>query len=500
LRSQTAAFPTLYVFAFFVLTLPGVPGRLLSQALRPTGPNDQAVKRVLSVSGASAPAIQADALLMLTDLEHTADARWRKAEIQRAFQLAAAAPQQYATTPVPIGFTDSIPAAVALSSERKVDGLSLRLRAVQAMLELDSALGRRMFAETKVPPLPHLTCQDLMVPDLRLYYAVAAEVAQRAFAPEEIRGGLQASFLLSYIRDLQSPLQVFPVSTMLTAVNLDPSHFAPLLSALADEIRSIHGDDRAFTVAFLREEATHELPMVMRLTRGAAVAPEPLLAAFAQFYEQQLNAPHRCQDTATSVHLVERETDGIKTFNALLAQYGVKGSISTPVQHIDLAHAARAADPVRASPEYRTLLVRFQPSKLVPNDDIQVAGKAALLGLVHDIDAWGPPANLEREAWFILKRDLLVRAVRAAAPYQGFYAPSDAYIRFLEQTADLRTSELALWLDALSQFLHLSHERGVEWTTKILKQLDSSHDPVIALYGDLDGLIERLNVRGLVGN
>jgi hypothetical protein len=285
----------------------------------PISAEDEGVKRALSLASASSAAIQADALLMLTDLQPTADRKWRKLEIQKAFQLGAGVPQQYPTTPVPIGFTDSIPAAVALSSGRKVDGLSLRLRAIRAMLDLDAPLARHMLAETALPLLPRLTCQDLAVPDIRFYYTVIAEVAERAFTTQEIRDNLQNSFLLSYIRDLRSPLQVFPVGTMLTEVHLDSSHLRPLLSALADEVRTVRGDDRAFTVAFLREQATHDLPTIVTLAERASAPVGPLLKAVSQFYQQQLQAPHRCQDTATAVHLVERESDGIKMFNALAA-------------------------------------------------------------------------------------------------------------------------------------------------------------------------------------
>jgi hypothetical protein len=65
------------------------------------------------------------------------------------------------------------------------------------MLFLDAGRARAMFGQISPRlPLTALSCQDAMVYDVPDFYAVAGEVALKAFGSEEVAQGARARFLL----------------------------------------------------------------------------------------------------------------------------------------------------------------------------------------------------------------------------------------------------------------------------------------------------------------
>ncbi|MFL6257380.1 MAG: hypothetical protein ACJ74T_20425, partial [Pyrinomonadaceae bacterium] len=67
-----------------------------------------------------------------------------------------------------------------------LDALSLRVRAVRAMLSIDAARAREMFGQMPVKlPLSALSRKDATVYDVSDFYVLAGEIALKTFSAEE---------------------------------------------------------------------------------------------------------------------------------------------------------------------------------------------------------------------------------------------------------------------------------------------------------------------------
>src|SRR5579863_5784152 len=95
---------------------------------------------------------------------------------------------------------------------QELDGLSLRLRAVDALLPLDTAKARDLFLQIPRIQLPKLKCADFLVYDVDRYYEVMSRVASSAYTPQQIAKGEPMHLLLDQAGAITSPVQVNPMA------------------------------------------------------------------------------------------------------------------------------------------------------------------------------------------------------------------------------------------------------------------------------------------------
>jgi hypothetical protein len=201
---------------------------------------------------AAPPEVTSDALIRLASSTRVTDPAWKKELIERAFVLVGTSrrPVRKRAAPYVNSLADNSAAYLSQAYGLGLDALSLRVRAVRAMLPLDAVRAREMFGQ--IPPrlpLPSLSCKDAMVYDVSDFYALAGEVALKAFGGEEVTQGARARFLLPYAEELSSPAQVMPTLKLVLAAGRRPEDMTLLAPALAKAIRNLSADDRSFTSA-----------------------------------------------------------------------------------------------------------------------------------------------------------------------------------------------------------------------------------------------------------
>jgi hypothetical protein len=447
---------------------------------RPTAASiDPQLKKLESLAMACPPGMAADALLKLIDLAPREKASWKVQTIQEAFDIARGAEPAYPTRPVPVGFTDTVPAMSAISSRLvQVDSLSLRLRAVQAMLIYDPARARDMFESIPPPGLAPLTCKDLVVPDIRPYYEALRAVAERGFTPAEVQKGDRDAFLSQSV-PVTSPLQVFPVVGLLSELNIPPASRERLLSAFAAAVTDIRGDDRSFAMAFLEDRPVEHLLTLVRQCQASGISPVAIVDALRKLYARHLAARH-CADTAQSKPLQDRQAEAVAGFNEIaLAHLPSQARLDVPPLDGPFDDPTVAADLWDKSPDYRDFSKRI--GKL--QDAVQAAAEEA----IRTLDAWEAPDGLAPREFFIIKSIVLNKALRGAAKDDHNYrVASDAYVHFLDSSVDERDGDPAVWLHSLSNILQLAHSQGPLRTKILLSALGESKNPVLNLYAFLD--------------
>ncbi|HEY7388092.1 MAG TPA: hypothetical protein VH640_06260, partial [Bryobacteraceae bacterium] len=212
--------------------------------------------------------------------------------LEQAFQSAAASPVPYkrhsalARIQAPSGFLEH---AYSLD----LDALSLRLRAVQALLPLDPQRARARFEDIPPIDLPNLTCDDFMAYDVSRYYQVLPDVAAQGFTAKEAREEEPIKFLTRYAA-INYPAQIAPAARMLAGnLSIPDSAFQSLVTAFAGNLSRIGGDDRSFTDA--AREAGPAIAALAQTSARRGLAPVVVLGAYREFLVSHLTAA-RCEE------------------------------------------------------------------------------------------------------------------------------------------------------------------------------------------------------------
>jgi hypothetical protein len=202
------------------------------------------IEALIGQARSAPPEFSADALIRLAGVSGLAKDR-RMALLEEAFHNAAGAQQPYKRrfaaiqTGGPSRFYNQV-------YSQDLDGLSLRLRAVDAMLPLDARKARELFEQIAPPDLPRLSCDDFLTYDVSRLYDVLARVAAQGFNSEEIARRAPMRLLGRYVA-ISSPAQVGPAARLLTSAGLSDRDFKELTLTYAAALRGLFGDDRSFT-------------------------------------------------------------------------------------------------------------------------------------------------------------------------------------------------------------------------------------------------------------
>jgi len=172
-----------------------------------------------------------------------------------------------------------------------LDAMSLRLKAVNAMIPLDPAKAREMFR--RIPPihLPRLTCEEYMVYDVDGFFDTLSRIASATFTPEEIEKGEPFRLIQPYIAAIHSPVEIPAAARLIAASKVSDRDFAELMSAFAKAVSGISGDDRSFTYA----EAGPPIRVLVAEAQRRQAASAPLLESYRLYLVANMSAA-RCAD------------------------------------------------------------------------------------------------------------------------------------------------------------------------------------------------------------
>ena len=182
------------------------------------------------------PEFSADSLLRLAGARLIADPIWKRQLIEEAFKAGARAPLPYRKT----GEETTDARASRAYWNNGLEALTLQIRAVEAMLEMDPQRARSMFEEIQTPEVPALTCQETGAPILSAYYETASRIVERGFTAEQ-RGNLQhIHFLERVIAQMQSPPHVTPTVKLIFKVPVTADERQELVAAFAGMLPRRH--------------------------------------------------------------------------------------------------------------------------------------------------------------------------------------------------------------------------------------------------------------------
>lgn len=259
-------------------TLAAILVPLVCTAAASTPPVDGLIE-----SARAAPAeFAAEALIRLAALDQVEKAR--KIELlQQAFDRAAGAQEPYKRRAAitrfggPSGFLNRV-------YSQELDAMSLRLRAVSALLPIDPAKAAALFLRIPSVRLPAVACTEYMVPDLSRFYEVLSSlVAANALAPKDME---------RFAGAITSPAQIAPAASMIVGAGLSDDDFQRVVAAFAGALQKISAGDRYFTHY---AAAGRQIELLAEECRHHKISRLPLLEAYRVYLVWHLSGA-RCSD------------------------------------------------------------------------------------------------------------------------------------------------------------------------------------------------------------
>src|ERR1039457_2406166 len=146
-----------------------------------------AIDALLEAARAAPAEFSADAMIRIAALDKLEKTR-RIELLEQAFRKASGAQQPYKRHATfvrqgnPSGFLNRV-------YGQDLDAMSLRLRAVEALLPLDGQKARELFLETPPPKTPPLKCEDFLTYDVGRFYDPLGSLARQSFTAREVQAG-----------------------------------------------------------------------------------------------------------------------------------------------------------------------------------------------------------------------------------------------------------------------------------------------------------------------
>ncbi len=204
------------------------------------------VRQAVDLARSTAPELAADSLIRLVESGRVPSPEAQSELLEDAFRTAARAQQ-----PAPLrGAGAAVPQPLSVYQAKAFslgyDTLSLRARALSALLRVDVKKARQLFPQFGRPTAVS-TCADDLVADLAPWYRAAGDYLQMALTAKEREAEEPVRFILGVVSALQSAPELEAVHYLLERVQLGPSQQSLIAAAYAARLDSIAVDDRSFS-------------------------------------------------------------------------------------------------------------------------------------------------------------------------------------------------------------------------------------------------------------
>jgi hypothetical protein len=233
-------------------------------------------------ASALAPEFAAEAFIRIAG-DSALDRERRIALLEQAFARAAAAEQPYKRR-----------AALAVAAgeagywnrvyRQELDATSLRVRAIRALLPLDSRKAAALFSRLEPPKPPRVECDSILVYDVSGVYDLLGEIAPVYGAPAKLLG--------QYAAAIASPVEVGPMARVLAAAKLENTEFQSAAASFASALGRISGDDRSFTSS---HNCARDIDALVEELKRRKLSPLPLIEAYRLYLITHLSSA-RCAD------------------------------------------------------------------------------------------------------------------------------------------------------------------------------------------------------------
>lgn len=452
-----------------------------------------AIDSLLEPARAAPAEFAADALIRLASLDQVDKAR--KIEwLKEAFDRASGAQEPFKLQAAiirfggPAGFLNRV-------YNQDLDALSLRLRAVEALVPIDGHEAASLFL--RIPPLrlPAVSCTGYMVPEVsRFYPLLASLVAAKALSIKDLE---------LFSGSITSPAQIAPAAPMIAGAGLTEADLGRVLAAFAGALGKISADDRTFTHY---AAAGRQIELLAEECRRGKISPLPLLEAYRAYLVHHFSAA-RCEDDelqaplgstfgfATPEEADAKAANALSFFNERLVAPPV-GPIaeteSTTSKLEGTATGLRSCEDAGCKAiagQFHGLVFNSVGVALQPSEKDTPEWRSRLQAFLKTLADWKPAPGVAPAAHFREKCGLyndLFAAVPTAADREMLLR---ALLEFTERNT-LQVKNRVEWFLPVNGLIGRASLDPVG-LKRIADLLRKSDDPIIALFANLESVAPR---------
>ncbi|MDP3001273.1 MAG: hypothetical protein Q8N47_27570 [Bryobacterales bacterium] len=410
------------------------------------------VQAIMGLAYASPPEIAADAFLRLAASGKIADREAKRQLIDQAFDMAGSARDRFRRRHITGSPADSRSGSIDRAARLALDTLSLRVRAVRAMLDLDPAKARELFSRMETPQPEARSCEDALIFDVTGFYALLSDLANQTFSTGERRLEQHVGFVRPYVVSISSPVEVAPAARLVRTLSATPRQRDLLLASFVAALQNVAADGRSFLET--ADGVTEEIEQLAQACGNDGLATDGLKSAFEKYMERQRGSA-QCSQGSVKLHDYWT-TPGAQ---ALLAR-GLKlrwGPEGVPGRMLTLEE--------RRAAEWQTQLAEA----------------------LNEMESW-KPAPAESEADYFHQRCLFYEALIELTPPGARRDNLVAgFLGFLSSSPIERESP-AEWLARGAEILSRLRQSGDSGAERLLDAFAGSANPALALTARLERL------------
>ncbi len=441
----------------------------------------------------SPPEFAAHALLRIAEASEIVSLSEKKEIIEEAFRFAAHVrnPVKQALAAESLEAFSSREGFLAVAFTLDLDALSLRCRAIKAMLKVDRKKARELFDQIQIPKLQPPGCEQLMVYDFSSFYDALMEIAQTAFSPEEMRAQEHINFMEFHIGNIEWSDQLAITAKGIRRMKTSALQLERLVHAFSLAMNRVRDGDRSFSYWLV--PLMHEVKELTSFCRSRDISRDELLASLRSYLVRYLTAA-RCSDTTGSKWVWEQ----IKSFNDVLrlANHPSRKEVSA-IEGDDLKPAK--IDPAGKlhyylkSPKSKSILDKFDKldagvdSKPLDEDTKDESyGQIRLTDFLNEMDSWDIEEGETEADGFHKKITLLRDLLLFKRRHPGIDRVIEKYIDLLSRSYIQRSNPIEWFWHV--KFL-LKYLRDGERRLRILEAMRNSKNPSLYLFTELERIL-----------
>ena len=422
---------------------------LFLAALLPAQKLPEPYQSIVELAQPTPPEFAADALLRVVESGKIADRNTRRDLVEQAFHLSGSARFPMRMRAVPGSTVDTRSGFLSQSYDLKLDALSLESRAVHDLLPLDPAKARGLFQNIPIPALTPLSCDDALVYDVADFYQTLGAIVNGTFTQKERDREEHVTFLLDYLGQASSPLQLAPIARVIGSVSVTPAQREILWNRFNGLLEGIQPDHRSFASSY------GELSQM--------AAPE-MQASFDKYRQKGVG----CKDDTGSWVLVNGDAEPPKT--------GATPKIERYWQSPEAQRLLADANKLRFAPGGRP----FSEADRSTREWQQQL--AEFLGELADWSA----SQEKSEADFYHQKCIVFEALMELTPPSPQRDKTlQAYVDFMGNS-NLQQQSPVEWFMHAHSMLDRVRSTNTGEPAKLLDAFQSSGSPVLALYAALE--------------
>lgn len=465
-------------------------GRAVGVSHSTAPPVDPRIQSLIDDSEGLPPEFSADLDIRLVEGGFIRSESLKLRLLTHAFEQASAAQDDVMRRPWGASVEETQQGLHAIASfAARLDRVTLQSRAVHELLLIEPQRARQVLESMPPPLIEPSSCGQnwYAVPDA--YYGTVGEILTKSFSSSEVSAGLRARYLVSVIRNLESHVQLLPITQLLDQPELTSAEVREALPAYAVALGNLNGDPLSFYVSMYQSDRLWEA--VLKLAGSVDkynIDSRLLIQPLRDYLVRNVNGL-----SCTSIGLPKDHGSGLpgpvlefnRRFATKLARLNLSPITEREIR-VDAPNKVEDTPPQRwKSQMYFQMLRAVQ--KIDPPSGVAGAGReldtpSAWTGQVEDVlnQLTGWSAGSEPETEFFHEKAIVLEGLAERTIGASIHIRVvEAFVLFLKQNSYQQVGRVDWFLYA-QKFLSAVTESGKSRSD--LFQFLNSGDPVLNAY------------------